>query len=321
MSQPDFPKQFLSIFKGKPLINQTIERITGDFKKGERILIIPEELKKITRKFVGGERIIIEPMRRNTTPAICLVAMVLKKEYGDGIMHIMPADHLITRYKDFIEALKFGGDLAEQGFLVTYGIKPTRSETGYGYIKVGKRICAYKNIVAFEGAEFKEKPSLNKAKMYIKTDRYLWNSGIFSLRIEQILKEIEKFTPEVYRGVANYLQTGKKAYFSQISDISIDYGIMEKSDRLCVVKGNFRWDDVGSWLALERYFKKDKSRNILIGNTMGLEIEDSIVYTYGVPVKVYGIKGLIVVVSPRGVLVCKKGRASDLKKLLRERRI
>lgn len=317
MSQPDLPKQFLSIFNDKPLIVQTMDRIKSYFKKNERVLIIPDDLKHITYKYVGRERIIIEPMRRNTAPAICLAAMVLQHDYGDGVLHVMPADHFIGTGKNFIAALKFGQEYAERGYLVTYGIKPDRPETGYGYIRIGKKIGVRRRLGAFRGEGFTEKPSPVKAKNYIRTKKYLWNSGIFTLRMSDILGQIERFIPDVYYGVVKYLQKRKKSYFQHIPDISIDNGVMEKTETLCVVKGNFLWDDVGSWLALERYFKKDRNGNVIIGDAKGLETADSIMYTYGVPLKAYGLKGVIAVVGPRGVLVCKKDRVQDLKKLLK----
>lgn len=319
MSQPGMPKQFLNVFNNTPLIVQTMNRIKNHFKKGERILIVPGELKNITRKYFKRELIMIEPMRRNTAGAICLAAMTIQRNYGDAIMHVMPADQLITPWRNFIAALTFGHRLAEKGYLVTYGIKPSRPETGYGYIKVGRKMQLPRShkIRTFRGVGFTEKPSLKKAKGYLKSKKYVWNGGIFTLRISTILNEIEHFIPKVYHGVAGYVKGKKKKDFGQIPDISIDYGVMEKTKKLCVVEGNFLWDDVGSWLALERYFKKDKNQNILIGDVKGLEIEQSILYTAGVPLKVYGIKKLIVVVSPHGVLVCKKERAQDLKKLLK----
>lgn len=317
VSQPDFPKQFLSVFNNTPLIVQTMNRVKSYFKKNERVLIIPEELKKLTIKYIGKEYTIIEPMRRNTAPAICLTAMILERDYGDGVLHVMPADHLINPQKNFIEVLKCGQELAKKGHLVTYGIIPNRPETGYGYVKIGKGIGVHNKIKAFKGEGFTEKPSLIKAKKYIKSKKYLWNSGIFSFRIKNILAEMENFIPEVYNGVMKFIKTNKKGYFQKIPDISIDYGVMEKSKKLCVVKSNFVWDDVGSWLALERYSKKDKNGNILIGDVKGLEISDSIMYTSGVPLKAYGIKGLVIVVSPGGVLICKKEKAPDLKKLLK----
>ena len=317
MSQPKFPKQFLSLFKNRSLIVQTMDRIKSYFKEDERILIIPEELKSITYQYVGRERIIVEPMRRNTAPAICLAAMALRYDYQDSVLHVMPADHLISPDRNFIKALKFGQGLAEKGYLVTYGIRPDRPETGYGYVKIGEKIKSRYRQNAFRGEGFAEKPCLKKAKEYTKGKKYLWNSGIFSFSVANILGEIQNYIPEVYYGVMNFLKKKQKRFFRQIPDISIDYGVMEKSHKLCIVEGNFVWDDVGSWLALERYFKKDKNGNILIGNAKGLEILDSIMYTSGVPLKGYGLKNLIVVVSPQGVLVCKKDRAQDLKKLLK----
>ncbi|MGB9720609.1 MAG: mannose-1-phosphate guanylyltransferase [bacterium] len=315
LSQPNFPKQFVSLFNNKPLINQTIERIRDYFKRSERFLVIPEELKNLTRKFVGDENLIIEPARKNTAPAICLCAMILKEKYGDGIIHIMPADHIIKSKKRFAKYLQYGGIMAEKDFLVTYGVIPDRPETGYGYIKTGRMIKEKIGITGFFGEGFKEKPSVAKARQYLRTRKYLWNSGIFTYKISHILAEIKKHIPAVYDGVAKYLKYRNRKFFEEIPAISIDYGIMEKSKRICVIKSDFGWDDVGTWLAVERYFKKDIKDNIFLGDIVGLETMDSIVYTNSIPVRVFGIKGLVIVVSPNGVLVCKKEQAPNLKKL------
>jgi mannose-1-phosphate guanylyltransferase len=316
LSQPRVPKQFLTIFDKKPLIIQTLDRVKSHFKKHERLFIVPKELRSITRRHVGNERIVIEPARRNTAAAICLAALVLKKNYKDGVMHVMPADHIIRPTKRFIAALKCGQRRAEQGYLVTYGIEPSRPETGYGYIRIGTRMQHGRGLQTFRSEGFIEKPRLYEAKAYIKSKRYLWNSGIFSFRTSDILNEIENCIPEVYKGVLNYLNRKNERYFRRVPDISIDYGVMEKSTRLAVVVGNFLWDDVGSWLALERYFKKDKDHNILIGNVRGRDVKNSILYTHDIPLKVFDMNGSIVVVSQHGVLVCNKERAQDLKKLL-----
>ena len=317
MSQPDFPKQFLSIFGGKPLLIQTLERVRSHFRKDERLLIIPKELAKLTQEYAVRENIMLEPMRRNTAPAICLAAMNLRQRFGSGVMHVMPADHLIRPKTAFISALKYGQRLAESGGLVTYGIKPERAETGYGYIKLGEQIGSRRGNAAFKGAGFTEKPDKNTAKKYVKSERYLWNSGIFTFSIETILDELENFVPKVYEGVARYLATRKLVHFKRIPDISIDYGVMEKSNRLCVVRGNFHWDDVGSWLALERYFEKDRGNNIMLGNARGIDVRNSIMYSQDVPLRAYDIEGMIIVVSRQGVLVCNKERAQELKKLLK----
>ncbi len=300
------------------MLNQTIDRIKKSFTQKQRFLVIPEQLLRVTRKFVGNENIILEPARKNTAPAICLVAMYLQKKFGDGIIHIMPADHIIKNKEQFIKCLRVGEQMAEKDFLVTYGIIPDRPETGYGYIKTGKVIGSSKGIVAYLGEGFTEKPSSKKAMVYLKAKNYLWNSGIFTYKISTVLNEIKKYIPDVFAGVTEYLKYKDKKSFEKINAISIDYGIMEKSERICVIKSDFGWDDVGTWLALERYFKKNHKNNILLGNALGLEIEGSIVYTNNMPVRVYGIKGLVVVASPQGVLVCKKERAPDLKKLFAE---
>jgi len=282
-------------------------------------LIIPEELKKITRKYIGKERMITEPMRRNTGPAICLAAMQLFNENGDGIMHVMPADHLISPQKKFLASLNFGSDLAKNGDLVTYGIVPDRPETGYGYIRIGKRSKARRSITAFKCAGFTEKPSVYNAKKYLKSKKYLWNSGIFTFGIRTILTEMKKYIPHVYHNTEKFLETGKLTYFKKIPDISIDYGVMEKSRKLSVVRANFHWDDVGSWLALERFFKTDRQGNIILGDVKGLEISDTIMYTSNnIPLRVYDVQNMIIVVSPRGILVCSKKRAAALKELLRK---
>jgi mannose-1-phosphate guanylyltransferase len=317
LSQPDFPKQFLTIFDNKPLITQTLQRVASRFKKNERLLIIPKALTKLTKQYVGKEHMIVEPMRRNTAPAICLAAMVLRKRHGDGVMHVMPADHLISPKRAFLSALKYGQILAQEGYLVTYGIKPTRPETGYGYIRLGGLIGSSRKNKAYDGAGFTEKPNVLKAKKYVQSKRYLWNSGIFSFGIETMLAEIKRLVPEIYDGVKKYVDRGKMSYFRRVPDISIDYGVMERSSCLCVVQGDFQWDDVGSWLALERYFRKDRKGNILIGDARGIGLKDSIMYSEDVPLRAYDIEDLIIVVSKHGVLVCKKERAQELKKLFK----
>jgi mannose-1-phosphate guanylyltransferase len=256
-------------------------------------------------------------VRRNTAPAICLAAMVLRKRFGGGVMHVMPADHLIKPRAAFMRALKYGARLAEDGYLVTYGIRPDRPETGYGYIRVGRTIGISDRNRSYEGAGFTEKPGAARARYYVRSRQYLWNSGIFTFRIDTLLDEIEQFIPEVHTGIAKFTAQGRVRFFERVPDISIDYGVMEKSRRLCVVEGRFSWDDVGSWLALERYFKLDREKNVLVGDVRGIEVAGSIMLSHDVPLRAYDVRGMIVVASRQGVLVCSKKRAQDLKKLLK----
>jgi mannose-1-phosphate guanylyltransferase len=317
LSQPDVPKQFLSIFRRKPLLRQTIDRVSGFCTPARRFLVIPEKLRSITRRYADRENFIIEPARRNTAAAVCLAALTIEKKNGaNSILHVMPADHLIQPRTAFIKALAFSHHLCEQGYCVTYGIRPTHPETGYGYIKIGRRLEKAGPLQAFKGLAFTEKPTRSIARRYLRTKKYLWNSGIFSFSVDTILREIKKHAPRIFQGTAKYLATKQKKYFKRIPDMSIDYAVMEKTNHLCIVQATFSWDDVGSWLALERYFTKDGHGNILKGNVKGLEIKDSIIYTSNMPCKVYGIEGLIIVTSPHGVLVCSKEKTPDLKRLL-----
>jgi mannose-1-phosphate guanylyltransferase len=235
-------------------------------------------------------------------------------------MHVMPADHLIEPKRVFLKTLKYGAHLAERGSLVTYGVKPDRPETGYGYIRVGPKMKDFRGIAAYRVDAFMEKPGLARARAYLKSGKYLWNAGIFTLGIRTVLAEIKKFAPGIYRGVEKYLATGDPKFFSRLTDISIDYAVMEKSDRLAIIRGDFQWDDVGSWLALERYFIPDRQRNIRLGDAQGLDIYNTIIYTNGIPVRVYGINDAIIVVRPNGVLVCRKDKAPVLKDLLKSKR-
>lgn len=186
-------------------------------------------MRKLTRKFCGRERVIVEPVGRNTAPAICLAALVLLRRHGDGVMHVMPADHLIEPKRDFLKTIKYGTRLAERGSLVTYGVKPDRPETGYGYIRVGPKMKDFRGVAAYRVDAFMEKPGLARARAYLKSGKYLWNAGIFTLGIRTVLAEIKKFAPGIYRGVEKYLATGDPKFFSRIPDISIDYAVMEKA--------------------------------------------------------------------------------------------
>lgn len=281
---------------------------------------MPANLVRITRRHTRGEPFIIEPLRRNTAPAVCLAAQTILRRHGDGIMHVMSVDHLIEPPRAFIEALGFGSDLAASGYLVTYGVTPDRPETGYGYIKAGAKIVSYRENQAYRALSFKEKPTPARARRYAADRHYLWNAGIFTLRVSVILKEMERLAPKVLAAVRRYLASGRPEHFARSPDISIDYAVMEKCRRLAVVRGRFRWDDVGSWLALERFFPGDSSGSIRLGDVLGLEISDSIVYTSGIPVRAYGIRDLLVVATPGGILVCHKSKAPFIKDILKDKR-
>lgn len=283
-------------------------------------MIIPAALSCITRGYTRGEPMIIEPLRRNTAAAICLAAKSILRRHGDSILHVMSVDHIIEPARVFIEALGFGTDLAVSGYLVTYGVTPNRPETGYGYIKIGKKIVSYRRHTAYQVVSFKEKPPRAIARRYLADRRYLWNAGIFTMRISVLLDEMKRLAPRVLTAVEKYLATGRTSQFARAPDISIDYAVMERSKRLAIIRSHFRWDDVGSWLALERFFPADAEGNVRLGDAQGIDVANSIMYSTGIPIRAYGIQNLIVVATPDGILVCHKSKAALIKNLLKEKR-
>lgn len=314
VSQPDNPKPFLSVF-GEPLLRLTLKRLSGFASRAERLIVVPQTLRSLARRSAPGERLLLEPVGRNTAAAIALAALVAERGHGDRLMHIIPADHLIQPAHRFTAALRYGEVLARQGMIVTYGVKPTRPETGYGYIRLGRAIRGKGGVRAFRGSGFIEKPSLRQANVFQKAGTHVWNAGIFTFLASTLKEELARHAPRLLPAVTRYVTSGKAVDFARVPSVSIDYAVMEKTSRLAVVRGDFRWDDVGTWLALERHCPKDRQGNVVAGDCRVLETKDSIVYTDDRPVRVLDVTGLVIVASPHGVLVCSKKRAAGIKEL------
>lgn len=321
-SRQDFPKQFLTIFGKKSLIQMTHERIKKFIPLNKHRYVISQSLVPLLKSQipVSSENIIAEPFGKNTAPAIGIAAAYINKEAPGSIMVVLPADHLIKRDKEFKNNMLTAARVANQGYLVCFGIKPTRPETGYGYIRCKK----LKTQNVFEIAEFIEKPPLRLAKKFIKSKIYLWNSGIFVFRTAAILKSFEEFLPKFYKDLLEFSShigkrdevSAKKRLYEKAPNKSIDYAVMEKAENICVIKAGFLWDDVGSWLALERQFKKDNRGNIVFGKYYGFLTKNSIIYSDSGVIATLGIDDLIIVKDRDVVLVTKKKNAAQIKKLV-----
>ena len=332
LSRERFPKQFLSIFGSESMIQQTTERISPLIPYNDIYIVTnphyAEEIKHLHPVLNDklGDNFIIEPLGRNTAPALGLAALYLKKADPDGIMVAMPADHVIEDEKSFLEALKSGDSIAQKGSLVTIGIKPTGPETGYGYIKYGiKDTNALDEDKGFYDVEsFVEKPTLDKAKHYIKTGGYLWNTGIFIWKVSVFLNEIKTHMPELYKGLELIEEViGTKdeedvvaKVYSGLKPESVDYGIMEKAKNVVVIPSSFGWNDVGSWKALDDLLEKDTEGNIIYGNVISIDSSNSILYGGKRLVAAVGIDHTIVVDTDDATLVCPKDRAQDVKKIV-----
>lgn len=341
LSRETYPKQMLQIVGEDTLLRQTIKRIKG-FVPPENIWIVTTEDKaqdirfhlepfgQLTQKI----RFTKEPLGRNTAPAIGLNAIYLNQVSPDSIMIVMPSDHAISENEKFLSDLKVAIEGAKEDYLVTFGIKPSRPETGYGYIKVD-----YTSKIKLKGvlkAEcFVEKPDLETARRYVSDGGYFWNSGIFVWKTSKVLSEIEKHLPDLYKGLKemesllfepdqpnepnepNKLNKLNELYAS-LESISIDYGIMERSPNVLVVPATFEWSDLGSWTALDELIKKDDAGNIVKGNTVDIGSQNSTIFAGERLVATIGLKDMVVVDTPDATLVTPKERVQEVRNIVEE---
>lgn len=326
-SRSDFPKQFISLFGKDSLLQMTHKRIKKIVPTKNQFFVIPPKLGKIltSQITIPKNNIIYEPVGKNTAPAIALAAIYLDKIDSEGTMIVLPSDHLIKNESDFYQDVKFAYEIAQKDYLVTFGIPPTSPETGYGYIHIGKEYRQEHKQVSYVGLRFVEKPNLSLAQKYLRAKTYLWNSGMFVWRISTILKAIKEHLPEFYEKLIDFQKDigtaqEKKALedlYKNAPATSIDYAVLEKSHNIIVVKANFIWDDVGSWLALERHFAKDNANNVIRGKVYYKDTEDSIIISDKNLIATMGIKNLIIVQTDDVLLVVSKEKASELKALIK----
>ncbi len=329
------PKQLLPIASKKSMLYETVERISP-LVKSEDILIIARKglgarIKKELPK-IPAKNIISEPFGRDTAAAVGLGAILVEKKEPDSVMVVLPSDHVIGEPKKFLKTLKVAIKAAQDtDSLVTMGIKPTRPEMGYGYIEINAK-CKMQNVKfkiqnskeVYTVKRFTEKPDRGKALKFMKSGRYLWNSGMFIWRTSIILEAMRKHMPKLYRGlleIQKALGTKKEKrtierIYGKLDKISIDYGIMEKAKNTLVVKANYLWDDVGNWQALERILPKDREGNITKGEICSLDTRDSIILSDKGMVGTIGLKNLIVVSTKDATLICPKDRAQEVKELV-----
>ncbi len=330
-SRKRLPKQFLSLTgDGQTMIQITVKRISAVVEIEDIFIVTNQDYWSLVKEQlpeIPEKNILCEPIGRNTAPCIGIGAIHIAKKYQDALMIVLPSDHLIKYHTIFLTALQDACQVAEkQNYLVTIGIKPDYPETGYGYIKFNPNQCVQR---AFLVDCFVEKPDLKTAKKYLETEEYLWNSGMFVWKVSSILKNIEQFMPEIYQGLSRIQaaigtqeeeQILKKEFFS-FPSISIDYGIMEKAQDIYTLPGTFGWDDVGSWLAVERIQKTNEFGNIINGNIITINSKNCIIEGTNKLIATVGLENLIIVDSEDATLICEKNSVSDIKKIVENLKI
>ena len=267
--------------------------------------------------------ILVEPEGKNTAAAIAFAALYLKKIDPSSVMVVLPADHLIKDEKGFLEIIEQGARLTERGVLITLGIPPNRPETGYGYIQSGE-IIQEGHHALYKVSRFVEKPTKIVAEEYLQSGNYFWNSGIFVWKTQTILEEFQKYLPDIFNGFKNlepHLGTGQeskslKDLYKTLPSISIDYGVMEKSDRVAMLKAQIGWSDLGSWEAYHEVSEKDLKGNVTRGNVVDIDSEGSLVFADKRLVATIGLKDLVVVDTEDATLVCPRDRSQDVKKIV-----
>ncbi len=337
MSRKKYPKQFLKIGDEKSLFQKTIERSLLAVNPEDLIIITNKDYQFHIKNQLSGllanstnqlfnqstntqANIILEPIGRNTAPAIALAAkfaLEKLKTHEDEVLFISPSDHVVSPSKKFAEYVKKAEKIAKEGYIVTFGVRPTKPETGYGYIESdGGSVGDSDSIGVYRVKQFHEKPGLETAKKYLEKGNYYWNSGIFAFTIKTILKKLEKHAPEIYEKMENRTFEEVLKNFESMPNISIDYAVMEKTNKAVVLPLNLTWSDVGSWDAFYEVGEKDENGNVKIGNVVDIDTKDSLILGNKRVVSTVGIKDLIVVETDDVLLIAKKGEGQKVKEIV-----
>ncbi len=320
------PKQLLNIFGENTMIQGTVERLDGYVKKANIFIITNKVQKALIEEqlpSIPKDNIIAEPVGRNTAPCVGLSALLVKNISKDSVIITLPADHLITDKNKFFEALDVAVNFAyHKNGLVTFGINPTRPDTGYGYIKFDKDEADSKihKVLSFE-----EKPDLELAEQYLASGNYLWNSGMFIWRADTILDELHSYKKNIFddlikieNGIeANGLYDTLEEVYPQMESISIDYAIMEKSDKVYTVKGEFDWRDVGSWETVYELNDKDNNSNAVNGKVFTKDTSSSYIYSPNKFTAVLGEENLIVIDTDDALLICNRKSVQDVREVVK----
>lgn len=322
------PKQFLNLSGKDTMVMDTVNRLCS-IASAEDIFVVTNKMYQEstilqTKGVLRKDHILGEPAARNTAACIGYAAMEIIKKYEDGIMCIVPSDHFIKNETEYKRVMKEAVETAIQtDKLITIGIKPTFPSTGYGYIRCDKK----DNESIYTVKEFVEKPDVERAKQYLESGQYSWNSGMFVWKASTILNLFKQLLPDIYEEllkIGEVMGTEKEQkvieeVYPVIPKISIDYGIMERAKNVLMLEGDFGWNDVGSFDALEEIYPKDTAGNINLANSHAIDSSNCIFYGDDTRlIAALGVKDLIIAQTDDVILVCDKSRAQEVKKFTEE---
>ena len=329
LSRRKTPKQMLNLFGGTTLLEQTVERVRG-IVPPERIYIFANSLirPRMVRLLpqIAERQIVAEPAQRNTAPTIGLAAHEILRRDPEGIMVILPADHVIRKPGAFRAALKTGCRwAAAEGRSVVLGIQPARAETGYGYIRLGSSVNNAGREKIFRVEAFTEKPGLAAARRYVASRRYLWNAGMFIWRASTVLANLRKFQPAMAAGLDRIAASGGmdnsralKRLFPKLEKISIDYALMEKIDNVFAVAAEMGWSDVGSWAVAYDLHSKDSDGNVRPEDSFSVDSTGNMLVNSGKFVVTIGVENLVIVETRDALLICAREQSQKVGKAVQE---
>jgi mannose-1-phosphate guanylyltransferase len=333
LSRVALPKQLISITGDRSMLQRTVERVLP--LQPKRILIITNHLqaeetgRQMQQYDTVPVDVIAEPVGRNTAPAIGLAAALIAAQDPSGVMVVLPADHFIKNEKSLRDTLVFAGVTAAKGALVTLGILPSRPETGYGYIEADMGAADVDPHGPFPVMRFVEKPPLAEAVRYLHEGNFFWNSGMFLWRADTVLEEMRQFMPTLYDKLVPLISTERSwgatgldeqiaVLYADMENISIDYGIMEKSSNVQMVPVEMGWSDVGSWSALPEVVEPDSNGTVCINAAghIAVDSSDCLIYADNRMVATVGVQNIVIVSTPDALLVCDRERCQDVKKVV-----
>lgn len=328
VSRSKEPKQLQSLVSRRTLLQETALRLKALIPLNHIFIVTNKTYSSLIRKQIPSlpkKNIIIEPEAKNTAPCIGLAAIHLKKIDSSACMMVLPADHMVGEGREFRRILKLTCRLAQENEnLVTLGIKPTYPETGYGYIQIGPEKEEIGENKVFWVKKFIEKPKFNEATRFVKSWNYLWNSGIFTWKVQTILNAYKKYLPCLYRSllqIEKSLGTSKEKKvleeeYKKMKDVSVDYGIMERAKKVLVVPADLEWSDLGNWGTLKDVLSKRDKDNVIKGEHIGIDTQGCLVYGGNKPIVTIGVSNLIIVETEDATLICPKEKAHQVKEIV-----
>jgi mannose-1-phosphate guanylyltransferase/mannose-6-phosphate isomerase len=318
LSRKNYPKQFLKLNGDKSLLRQTVERLLKVLSKDDIVVMTNKEYKFYVKSDLREiNHIILEPESRNTAPAIALGIKYCIEKLGcdeEEVVFISPSDHIISPVDRFTEYFKLAEEIAKAGHILTFGIRPDRPETGYGYIKKGGRIDGLAGSL-YKVDRFAEKPDAETAIRYINEGDYYWNSGMFAFRTDTIVTEMKKYAPEITEMLGKSFEE-MIVQFDHMPDISIDYAVMEKSDKVAVLPLDLYWNDIGSWDSLHDSLSRDENGNAVVGDVMTIDTKNCLIFGNKRFLSTIGLEDCLVVETDDAVLVAKKGETWKVKEIV-----